>query len=331
MIKRLCSIALVAAIVLVPVVMSAQRALTLGSIAPANSLWDRALKEMATDLQNVTDRRVRIRVASMTQGDESAIVRRLLLGTTQAASLTLIGLSELDKAFDVLGMPFFFESDAEARHVLHALEPTLKAGLEAQDIALINWGHTGWAHLFSAGRIGSLTELRDAKLFTAAGDDQMVRWYRENGFDPVPLALSDVPVGLNTGLINAYPFPPYAALLLQYYRPAPHMLDLPLGPVFGATVMHKRHWDRLSTEDQSAMLAAGQALEDSLFEDVPRQDAEAVVEMQKRGLEVTSLSAAEANEFRMAADQMNTSMRGSLVDAAVFDEAMRARDAFRSQ
>lgn len=329
--SRVLPLAVVLTLLSAPVALVAQRAFTLGSIAPANSLWDRALKQMAADIQAGTDRRVRIRVASMSQGDESAIVRRLLLGTTQAASLTLIGLEELDESFSVLSMPFFFRSDAEARHVLGVLEPTFEQGLAAQDIVLINWGHTGWAHLFSADRIASLAELKQAKLYTTAGDDEMVRWYRQNGFDPVPLALSDVPVGLNTGLIDAYPFPPYAAMLLQYYRPAPHMLDVPLGPVFGATVMHRRHWDRLRPEDREVILAIGEEVEDTLFRDVPRQDAEAITEMSRRGLEVTELTPDELAEFRRAADEMNVSMRGSIVPAAIYDRAVEARGAFRSR
>jgi TRAP-type C4-dicarboxylate transport system substrate-binding protein len=228
-------------------------------------------------------------------------------------------------------MPFFFESDAEARHVLDELRPTFERGLAEQDVVLLKWGHTGWAHIFSADPILSLSELKGAKLYTSSGDDQMVSWYKANGFDPVPLALSDVPVGLNTGLINAYPFPPYAAMLLQYYKPAPNMLDLPLGPVIGATVIRKAVWDRLSAEDRAAVSAAGRKLEDGLFRDVPRQDAEAVVEMRKRKLQVVELSESALTEFRKAADAMTASMRGPIVPAAVYDEAVRARAAFRSR
>lgn len=328
--RLLGTLAVIVTLVAAPVVLLAQRPITLGSIAPANSLWDRALKQMASDIQRATERRVRFRVAAGSQGDESAIVRRLALGTTQAASLTQVGLEELDESFGVLAMPFFFESDAETRHVLGALERTFERALGARDLVFVNWGHTGWAHLFSADPIANLAELKGAKLFTTAGDDEMVQWYRRNGFDPVPLALSDVPVGLNTGLINAYPFPPYAALLLQYYRPAPHMLDLPLGPVIGATVIHRRTWDRLSEADRTAILGVGQKVEDDLFRNVPRQDSDAVEEMKKRGLQVTELDAAALAEFRRAADQMNASLRGSIVPTAVYDQAVRARDAFRA-
>ena len=328
---RLTALVVLILLAATSVTLFAQRRISLGSIAPANSLWDRSLKKMAADLQQATDRRVNIQVRSGSQGDESAIVRRLKLGSTQAATLTQIGLNEIHEAFGVLGMPFFFASDDEARHVIDTLEPTFADALAKQDLVLINWGHTGWAHLFSKEPITALDELKAAKLYTSSGDDRMVRWYNENGFNPMPLALSDVPVALNTGMINAYPFPPYAAMLLQYYRPAPHMLDLPLGPVIGATVMTRRIWDRLGEADRDAVLLIGKKIENELFREVPLQDAEAVAEMQKRGLNVTELSPEALQEFRHAADEMNASMRGPVVPEAVYDDAVRARDAFRSR
>ena len=246
-------------VLLTPVVLVAQRPLRFGSLAPANSLWDKALKQMAVEWQRATEGRVRLRVSSMGQGDESTIVRRLKLNTTQAAALTPPGLGEIDSVFNVMTMPFFFESDAETRHVLTALRPTFERALVDQGLVLINWGHTGWAHMFTAEPVRDLDGLKETKLFTSAGDDKMVQWYKRNGFDPVPLDLTDVPMGLNTGLINAYPFPPYVVMLLQYYRSASHMLDLPLGPVISATVMTSRAWDGLSVPDRPGGVGERQA------------------------------------------------------------------------
>ncbi len=63
-----------------------------------------------------------------------------------------------------------------------------------------------------------MRDLQAAKLFTSAGDDGMVRWYWENGFELVSLELTDMLMGLNTGLIDAYPSPPYGVPVLQWYR-----------------------------------------------------------------------------------------------------------------
>ena len=328
---RSLRIAVVVTLLVIPAVMFAQRPLTLGSIAPANSLWDKALKEMAADLQKVTNRRVRLRIASSSQGDEATIIRRLKLNSTQAALLSQPALGEIDVAFNVLGMPFFFESDAEARHVLAALRPTFERALAGQGLVLIGWGHTGWAHFFTANPVGTLDDLKGAKIFTSAGDDAMVQWYKENGFDPVPLAVTDVAMALNTGLINAYPLPPYAVMLVQYYRSAPHMLDVPLAPVINALLVTARAWEQLGAEDKQSFLSIGKRFEDQQWDEVPRQDREAIDVMRGRGLTVSVPDEVATTEFRRAADGLTASMRGSMVPAAVYDLAVRERNAFRGQ
>ncbi len=324
-------VAVVVTLLVVPAVLFAQRPMTLGSIAPPNSLWDKTLKEMAAALQTATNRRVRLRIASSSQGDESTIVRRLKLNSTQAALLSLPALSEIDAAFNVLGMPFFFNSDAEARHVLATLEPTLKQALADQGFVLIGWGHTGWAYFFTANPVKTLDDLRRTKIFTSAGDDAMVQWYKENGFEPVPLAVTDVAMGLNTGLINAYPLPPYAVMLVQYYRSAPYMLDVPLAPVINALVVTAKAWAGLSTDDQEVFRTVGKQIEDQLWEEVPRQDREAIKVMRGRGLTTVVPDEAAKTKLRRNVDELTASMRGSMIPLDIFDLALQTRNAYRGQ
>ena len=99
------------ALMLAPIVLFAQRntQITLGSILPANSIWDQALKRMAAEWKRETDGRVALRI----QGgfsDEGTLARRLKRGRPQAAVIGLPG--QLDDAFNVLTIPFFFESEA---------------------------------------------------------------------------------------------------------------------------------------------------------------------------------------------------------------------------
>ena len=323
--------AVVAALLLSTAVVSAQRSnLRLGTILPANSIWDRSLKEMAAAWQEGTDGRVRVQVRG-TAGDESTIIRRMRMNNPQVAALTLPGLSAIDEAFGVFGIPFFFASDAEAEHVVEALTPRLREVLAGHGLVLLNWGHGGWAHIFSATAIQSLDDLRSAKLFTSSGDDGMVRWFKENGFNPVPLALTDVLMGLNTGLIDAYPSPPYGALVFQWYRQTSHMLDIPLNPVFGATVMTERAWARIGEADREVLLAQAKETQDFLFEAAPAQDREAVAEMQKRGLTVTAVPPLFADFLRAEVDRLTATWRGSRVPGDIYDAALEARSAFRSQ
>ena len=326
---RTLRLAVAVALLASPALLAAQRAnLRLGTILPANSVWDRALKQMASDWREATGGRVRVQVRGTT-GDEATIIRRMRLNNPQVAALTLPGLTEIDPAFNVFGIPFFFASDAEAAHVLETLTPLYRAALAEHGLVLLGWGHGGWAHIFSARPIGGLADLQAAKLFTSAGDDGMVQWYKENGFQPVPLELTDVLMGLNTGLIDAYPSPPYGALVFQWYRQTPHMLDVPLSPVFGATVMTERAWNGIGEADRDALLAAAADTQAFLFEEVPRQDREAVAEMQQRGLTVSTVAEAEVALLRALVDTLTATWRGDRVPADLYDAALAARSAFR--
>lgn len=307
----------------------AQRAnLRLASVLPANSIWDRSLKQMASEWQTATDGRVSLRVRA-TSGNEATLIRRMHMNNPQVAALSPLGLQEIDEAFSVFGIPFFFQSEAEAVHVLEALTPKFREMLAENQLVLLNWGHGGWAHIFSAEPVGTLNDLRSVKLFTSAGDDGTVQWYKENGFQPVPLALTDVLMGLNTGLIDAYPSSPYGALVYQWYRQTSHMLDVPLAPLFGATVMTERAWRRIGEADQSAILEVAEATQKALFTVVPTQDRQAVSEMETRGLSVATVDAAADAAFRAEAEKLTASWRGGMVPVDIYDAALQARNAHR--
>ena len=320
---------IVVALLLAPIVLFGQRAtrIQLGSILPANSVWDKLLKEMAVEWNEETDGRISLRVQSGAS-DEGTLARRLRAGRPQAAVFGLPG--DIHDAFGVLSIPFFFESDAEAFHVVEKLPPTFEQLLADEGLVLLNWGHAGWAHFFTEQRVESLDELKATKVFTAAGDERMLQWYKENGFDPEPLAVTDVLLGLNTGLINAHPSPPYVALLFQWYDKTPFMLDVPLAPVIGITVVAERTWRRISAEDQQILLAAAKRLEERLLADVPKQEQESIEQMKSRGLTVVELDDALKASFREVADQMTASWRGTMIPADIYDLAVRERDAFRA-
>ena len=323
-------VALVVALMLVPVALLAQRAIRiqLGSILPANSVYDKSLKQMAVEWRQETGGRVQLRVLAGSIKDEGSLALRLRAGRPQAGVFSQPG--ELDEVFNVLTIPFFFQSDEEAFHVVEQLTPTFERVLADKGLVLLNWGHGGWARFFTAERVESLADLKRTKVYTTAGDEKMLQWYKRNGFDPQPLALTDVLLGLNTGLINAYPSPPYGALLFQWYDKTPFMLDVPLAPVLGITVIAERTWNRISAEDQQRLRASAKRVERDLRRDVPVQERDAIEQMTRRGLTVVSLDAAAQASLRATADTMTASWRGDMIPADVYDQALRARSSFRA-
>src|SRR5688572_19406067 len=306
----------------------------LATQAPVNSSWHKALLDMGAQWEAKTAGRTKLTIyAGGSQGSEEATIRMMRPGVDQLQSslLMLPGLSTIDDAFNVFGVPFFFQTDAEGQYVLEKIGPVLEKRLEAKGFKLLAWGSAGWIQLFSKKPVQTLADVKSAKLFTSQGDDRMVQWYKANGFRPVALAAGDIPaqLKLSTGMIDAAPSPPYPALLLQIFREAKYMLDIHVAPLYGALVMTSEAWNKVAANDRQAVAAAAKNIEKRLLGDAPKLDADSVATMKTRGLTVTTLDAKAAATFRAEAEKMSATMRGNIVPADVYDAAIRERDAFR--
>jgi TRAP-type C4-dicarboxylate transport system substrate-binding protein len=306
----------------------------LATQAPVNSSWHKALLEMGAEWEAKTSGRVKLTVyAGGTQGSEEATLRMMRPGVDQLqANLLMVpGLSGIDGAFSVFGIPFLFQTDAEGLHVLETLTPLLEKRLDAKGYKLLSWGSGGWIQLFSKKPILTLNDVKSAKLFTSQGDDRAVQWYKSNGFNPVALNTGDIPaqLRLSTGMIDAAPMPPYPALLLQVFRDARFMLDIHVAPLYGALVMTNVAWNKLSANDKQAVVAAAKNAEQRLLGDAIKLDADSIATMKSRGLTVSTPDAKTLATFRAEADRLVATMRGTLVPADVYDAAIRERDAYR--
>jgi TRAP-type C4-dicarboxylate transport system substrate-binding protein len=313
--------------------LSAQSALIrLGTVAPRSSPWVDALQRMGQTWATNTGKRVQLRVFP-DQPSESSVITRMGTGGFDAAALSVVGLADLDSAFNVLAMPFFFESDAEFKAVLEKLEPALKARLDGKGHELILWGHGGWVQVFSKMPIRNMAELQKARLWTSEGDPETEQWYRSNGFHPVPRPAGDIPVQLKlpTGAIDATPAVPPLALAMQFYKDAPYMLDIRVAPLVAGVVVNRAAWQRIAEADRKGLLDAAAATERQLFAQASSLDASHIAEMKKSGLKVTALEPAAAAEFRAAAGRMTASQRGNMVPADVYDLAVHERDAYRKR
>ena len=306
----------------------------LATLAPPNTSWHKALLDMGHSWNKDTQGRVTLTVIAGGHQDEATMLTKMRPGfeTLQGTFITAGGLSELDEAFNVFSMPFFFESDAEQQAVLRKLTPIYQQRLQAKGFQLLGWGSGGWVQLFSKKPLRTLADVKAAKLFTSKGSDKWVQWYVSNGFHPVALLPANIPeqLKLSTGLIDTAPNPPYLALTLQIFRDAKYMLDVRIAPLVGALIMSNSAWNKISPEDRVKVMAAAQALEKRVAAEAPQQDAASVKAMvTSGGLQVITLDAKAAAEFRTAANQLNTTMRGSMVPADVYDAAVQERDAFR--
>jgi TRAP-type C4-dicarboxylate transport system substrate-binding protein len=158
-----------------------------------------------------------------------------------------------------------------------------------------------------------------------------VQAWKKNGYQPVPLASTDILLGFQTKMIDVVPTTPIAALSLQWFRQTPYMLGMGLAPLVGGVVVTKTAWEKLAPGDRDLILAAAKATETELGREVPRQDKSAIEEMRRRGLSVVEIDAEQQKGWRNEAQRFVVAARDGRVPPEILAAAESAIARFRSR
>jgi TRAP-type C4-dicarboxylate transport system substrate-binding protein len=302
----------------------------MATIVPDGSAWSQILKEMGEKWKADSGGRVTLRLyPGSVAGDDPDVVRKMRLKTLNAALLTSAGLGEIDKTLFALQIPMMYSSTDEVDYVLDKMTPRLEQAMLAKGFVVLNWADGGWVHFFTQKPVTTPDDLKGLKLFSWAGDNDSAEVWKFAGFNPVPLPSTEISTALQTGLVNAVPAPPQAAVLLQWYLHAKNMTNLKWFFLLGGTVMTKDTWDRIPADVQPAIRRAAQEAGKRLRDEIRKAADRDIQAMQKRGLNVVAVDAKTEALWRTAAEAAYPRMRGPIVPADAFDEAKRLRDEFR--
>ncbi len=303
----------------------------MATLVPDGSSWHQALKEMAEEWKTLSGGQVTVRLyAGGTAGDDPDVVRKMRLGTLNAGLLTAVGVAEIDPSVYARGVPLLFDSAEEVYGSLETLRPGFEAKLAAKGFVVLSWADGGWIRFFTKKPVARPDDLRSLKLFTWAGDTETVELFKAARFNPVPLPSTELATALQTGLVEAFSAPPSVALLAQYFQQAKHMTDLPWGMLMGAVVVSKDLWAKVPAELQGKLKASAEKAGARLREEMRSGEALDIEAMKKRGLTVVAVDEAAKAAWRQMLTEQLTKIRGPSVPAEAYDEAVKARDAWRA-
>lgn len=329
--KRRAVVALLAsALWLMPLAAPAQL-IKLGTLAPEGSPWHDALRDMAEAWKAATNGRVQVRIyAGGVSGDDPDMVRKMRVGQLHAAALSGTGLYDITTDIQGLMMPMMLASDEELDYVRERIAPRLEAVLEAKGFTVLNWGEAGWVHFFAQRPILRLEDLKPLRLFAWSGQPAFAEVWKDAGYHPVELASTDILMGLQSGLINAFPVPPIAALSFQWFGLARHMTALKWAPLVGATVISTRRWREIPEDVRPVLLRSARETGVRFRRDVRKLGDEAIAVMQKHGLVVHHLSPDLVGQWERSSRAHYPRMIGKIVPAEVVVEVERLRDEYRA-
>jgi TRAP-type transport system periplasmic protein len=309
---------------------SAQTIVKMATLVPQGSDWYTDLQEMGQAWQAASGGRVTLRLyPGGVAGDDSDVVRKIRLGTLEGGVLTSVGLADIDRSVFALELPMGYANYDEFNAVLEKMTRQLEQIYADKGFVILAWADAGWVHFFTKSPVRVPDDLKALKLFTWAGDDFAVELWRSSGFNPVPLPSTEISTALQTGLVSALPTTSQAAVLLQWYTHAKYMTDVNWAVLLGGIVVSKKSWERIPADIRPALLKAAQEAGAKARARTAESAVKGVEAMEKRGLTVIHLDAAEVDAWRRAAEGAYPTLRGRYVPAAMFDEALKLRDEYR--
>jgi len=299
----------------------------LGTLAPAGSAWHEALKDMAARWEEASGGQVKLRVyAGGAQGDEGDMIRKLRIGQLHAVAISNVGMHDVVREPQAFSTPLLFKDEAEMECAFGRVKERIESAFLGRDLVVLQWSRIGTAAFFCNAPFKTVNELARAKTFAWEGDPGMVKVWRTAGFHPVVLSATDLMPALTTGMIDCVSNVPLYMLTSRAFERARHMLDLPLGFVFGATIVRKDAWERIAPEVRGRLVQISREVGEKVDAEIRRLNADAVEAMKRQGL---ALVPVDREHWRPALEKSWTVIRGEVVPADFFDEVQSARNTCR--
>ena len=300
-----------------------RRELRIATVAPAGSAFHKRLQTLGADWARGPGGGVTINIYPGTQGGELQIVRRMRVGQLQGAMLSSVGLGQLDRSVTALQfMPLMFRDWDDVDRVREKLRPELERRLRAAGYVVLFWGDAGWVHYFSKTPIRSIRDLKPMRVFASSGDPDSIEMLKSY-YTPVVLEPDQILLGLRNGMIDALPVPSFLANINQVASYAPYMLDLNWAPVTGALVLTEKAWKQLDKPMQDWLRETSERAGHAMRAASRAEDEQTIRAMvDKQGLKVVSLTPEAEREFRAEVARMYPRIRGTLVPAPMFDQAV---------
>lgn len=300
----------------------------LATVAPTGSSFYKSLQNLREAWKKSSNGTVDLIIyGDGKQGGESDTVGLMGVNSIQAAMLTVVGLSEIEKSVEGLqSIPMGFRDLGAVDYVGQKLQPALEEKLLKKGFVVLFWSDAGWARFFSKKPVTVPDDLKKLKLFAWSGNPDTLAIYKSAGFNPVPLETADIVPGLQTGLIEAVPVPPIFALATQIDTRAPYMLELNWGPLVGAVVVRKATWEKIPADIRVELLKSAATVGATIKAAGREESDKAVKAMENRSkkgsLKVTAVTPEVAAIWRKTAEAVWPQIRGKIIPADTYDQTI---------
>ena len=303
----------------------------LGTIAPAGSLWDTKLREMAAEWSRITNGEVQLKLyMGGTVGDEDNMIRAMKVGGLNACAITAQGMKDIASDTFALCLPYIVKDDEEFAYVFERVKGDFEQALEKQGFVTLGWAMTGWVHFFSRSPVISPEDLKKEKIAIDT-DSRLSKIWTELGYRAIPLSFNDIIASLYSGMVDATYVTPLAASSMGLVKITPNMNNFRIAPVYCSVVVEKKAWNRVPAKYREQLKARTSEIAGEFYDLIKVDEAKAVEVMKKNGLSVHDVSADVAEKWLELSRAGSDAFSRELISRETYEKIVSIVDEYRKK
>ncbi len=280
--------AAVAAGIALPLSASAQTKMRLAHAGPENSSQHQAALEFAKLLKERSQGKLEVQVFHSSQLGNDATV----IGAVRGGSIDMMmagggNFSGLNSKFEVLDIPFLFNSQAHAYKVVDGqVGQELMKGLEPAGLKQLAFWEVGFRSITTKNRaVRTPADVKGLKIRTQPNPVHVQAW-KLLGTNPVPMPLGELYTALESGAVDAQEHPVDITYAAKFYEVQKHLTLTRHAFTAMPIVMTKAKFDAMPADQQKVMLSAAADAKQFQRNFNAKNEATILAELRKNGMNV---------------------------------------------
>ena len=232
----------------------AQIQIKIATLAPQNSEWAEKFQKGSIEIQERTENRVKLKFYwGGAQGNAKKILQKIKIRQLHGGTFSPTDFQEVYPDLNIYGLPFLFKDFDEVDYVRDRVDDQLEQGFKNLGFNTYGFAGGGFAYILSNEPIREYEDLKNKKIWLPQGDLISYEAMRSLNLLPVPLPMTDVLTGLQTGLIDIVAIPPVVALALQWHTKISYITRVPVLYAMGFLAIDSKIINRINTDDQKVL------------------------------------------------------------------------------